>query len=118
MEVIKHCLVCGKEFKACNTCQKNISEMLQWRRVVCCPEHFTFHMPIIEYHNGVIDKKTAKSKLQNAIDAYGNIDFCDNVKGIVEEILTEDKIISECDEQTDINELAPKFANKSKKKNK
>ena len=118
MEVIKHCLVCGKEFKACNTCQKNIPEMLQWRRVVCCPEHFSFHMPIIEYHNGVIDKETAKSELQNAIDAYGNIDFCDNVKGIVEEILTEDEVTSKCDAQTYNTEFVPKFANKSKKKNK
>lgn len=118
MEVIKRCLVCGKEFKACNTCQKNIPEILQWRRVVCCPEHFAFHMPIIEYHNSVIDKETAKVELHNAIDTYGNIDFCDNVKSIVEEILTEDKVVSECGEQTDISEFVPKFTNKSKKTSK
>lgn len=118
MEVIKHCLVCGKEFKACNTCQKNIPEMLQWRRVVCCPEHFAFHMPIIEYHNGVIDKEAAKAELQNAIDTYGNIDFCDNVKSIVKEILAKDEVVSERDKQTSIDEFVPKFTNKNKKKNK
>ena len=89
MELIRHCLVCGKEFKACNTCQQNIPETLQWRRVVCCPAHFSYHIPIIMYHNGVYDKEKAKAELQNAIDTYGNIKFCDNVKGIVSDILSE-----------------------------
>lgn len=89
MELIRHCLVCGKEFKACNTCQQNIPEALQWRRVVCCPAHFSYHIPIIMYHNGAYDKEKAKAELQNAIDTYGNIKFCDNVKGIVSDILSE-----------------------------
>ena len=89
MELIRHCLVCGKEFKACNTCQQNIPEALQWRRVVCCPAHFSYHIPIIMYHNGVYDKEKAKAELQNAINTYGNIKFCDNVKGIVSDILSE-----------------------------
>lgn len=89
MELIRHCLVCGKEFKACNTCQQNIPETLQWRRVVCCPAHFSYHIPIIMYHNGVYDKEKAKTELQNAIDTYGNIKFCDNVKDIVSDILSE-----------------------------
>ena len=89
MELIRHCLVCGKEFKACNTCQQNIPEALQWRRVVCCPAHFSYHIPIIMYYNGVYDKEKAKIELQNAIDTYGNIKFCDNVKGIVSDILSE-----------------------------
>lgn len=115
MEIIKHCLVCGKEFKACNTCQKNISEMLQWRRVVCCPEHFAYHLPIIEFHNGIINKATAKKELQEAIDTYGTIEFCENVKGIAEEILAEDKDISVCEEHID-NDFIPQFTNKNKKK--
>lgn len=90
MEIIRHCLVCGKEFKACNTCQQNIPETLQWRRVVCCPAHFAYHIPIIMYHNGEYSKDKARTELQNAIDAYGNIEYCDNVKGIVNEILADD----------------------------
>ena len=93
MELIRHCLVCGKEFKACNTCQQNIPETLQWRRVVCCPAHFSYHIPIIMYHNGVYDKEKAKIELQNAIDTYGNIKFCDNIKGIVSDILSENNDI-------------------------
>ena len=93
MELIRHCLVCGKEFNACNTCLQNIPETLQWRRVVCCPAHFSYHIPIIMYHNGVYDKEKAKIELQNAIDTYGNIKFCDNVKGIVFDILSENNDI-------------------------
>lgn len=90
MEIIRHCLVCGKEFKACNTCQQNIPETLQWRRVVCCPAHFAYHIPIIMYHNGEYSKDKARTELQNAIDTHGNIEYCDNVKAIVDEILAED----------------------------
>lgn len=98
MEIIRHCLVCGKEFKACNTCQQNIPETLQWRRVVCCPAHFAYHIPIIMYHNGEYNKDKARTELQNAIDAYGNIEYCDNVKAIVDEIFADDiKLESETD---------------------
>ena len=91
-------MVCGKEFKACNTCQQNISETLQWRRVVCCPAHFAYHIPIIMYHNGEYNKDKARTELQNAIDAYGNIEYCDNVKAIVDEIFADDiKLESETD---------------------
>lgn len=90
MEIIRHCLVCGKEFKACNTCQQNIPETLQWRRVVCCPAHFAYHIPIIMYHNGEYSKDKARTELQDAIDTYGNIEYCDNVLAIVNEILADD----------------------------
>lgn len=90
MEIIRHCLVCGKEFKACNTCQQNTPETLQWRRVVCCPAHFAYHIPIIMYHNGEYSKDKARAELQNAIDTHGDIEYCDNVKAIVNEILADD----------------------------
>ena len=102
MEIIRHCLVCGKEFKACNTCQQNIPETLQWRRVVCCPAHFAYHIPIIMYHNGEYSKDKARTELQNAIDAYGNIEYCDNVKAIVNEILADDV---KSEPETDINNI-------------
>lgn len=83
-------MVCGKEFKACNTCQQNTPETLQWRRVVCCPAHFAYHIPIIMYHNGEYSKDKARAELQNAIDTHGDIEYCDNVKAIVNEILADD----------------------------
>ena len=86
-----NCLVCGKEFEQCHTCNKNVDEMLQWRRVVCCPEHFAFHLPIIQYVRGQISKAEAKAELDKAIKDYGEIDFADNIKSVVAEIMAEEK---------------------------
>ena len=86
-----NCLVCGKEVEQCHTCNKNVDEMLQWRRVVCCPEHFAFHLPIIQYVRGQISKAEAKAELDKAIKDYGEIDFADNIKSIVAEIMAEEK---------------------------
>lgn len=114
---IKNCLVCGKEFKTCNTCQKSVDEMFQWRRVVCCPEHFSYHMPIIQYSRGKIDKNTARNELQSAIENYGNIEFCDNVKGIVGEILA-DNIIQEDTNEASFEDNVVVENKKHKNKNK
>ena len=89
MDTYRDCLVCGKSFKVCNTCRKDTDEMFQWRRVVCCPEHFQYHVPIIQYVRGKIDKETAKNDLQLAIEQYGEIDFRDDIKDVVAEILKE-----------------------------
>lgn len=90
-KTMKNCLVCGKLFEQCHTCNKNIDEMFQWRRVVCCPEHFAYHLPIIEYVRGQISKAEAKAQLDKAIKDYGEIDFADNIKAVVAEIMAEDK---------------------------
>jgi hypothetical protein len=50
------------------------------------------------YHNGEYSKDKARAKLQNAIDTHGNIEYCDNVKAIVDEIFADDiKLESETD---------------------
>lgn len=91
MTEIKQCGVCNKDFSPCNRClkQSNNNEMLQWRRVVCCPEHFSFYLPVINYVRRNIDKETAKKELQTAVKYYGEPDFNDNVRGIVNEIMAE-----------------------------
>ena len=86
-----NCLVCGKLFEQCHTCNKNIDEIFQWRRVVCCPEHFSYHLPIIQYVRKQITKIEAKAELSKAIADYGEIEFADNIKSVVAEILAEEK---------------------------
>lgn len=95
MSKIERCRVCNNTFEVCLSCDKNIDENYQWRRVVCCPEHFDYHIPIIEYVRKQIDKETAKARLNKAIDKYGMIEFNDNVKNIVNEILSEEVIEQE-----------------------
>ena len=92
MDNIITCRVCGKKFKACNSCMKGVDEELQWKKVVCCREHFAYHIPIIMYHRGKMSKEEAREKLTQAIKTYGEVDFVDNVKPIVDEILAEPKV--------------------------
>lgn len=88
----KNCLVCGKEFVPCNACLKGIPEVMQWKKVVCCKEHFAYHYPIIMFHRGDMSKSEAKELLTQAINDYGEVDFVDNIKPVVDEILAEPKV--------------------------
>ena len=56
----------------------------------CCYEHWNYHFPIIQYDRKIITREQAKKELQEAINTYGMLDFNDNVKDIVAEILAED----------------------------
>lgn len=128
MAQMRNCLVCGKEFEVCNTCHKHIPEELQWRRVVCCEEHFNYHLPIIQYVRGKVDKATAKNQLTDAIEKYGDVKFCNNIKSVTEEILAEDVVIETNEpvslnkidqgiETENIDHMVTKIANKKNKKN-
>ncbi len=85
----RNCMVCGKRFKICNTCLKSMPEELQWRRVVCCSQHFAYHLPIIRYVRKEISRDNAKAELQHAITTFGEIEFAENIKSVVNEILAD-----------------------------
>lgn len=85
----RNCMVCGKRFKICNTCLKSMPEELQWRRVVCCSQHFAYHLPIIRYARKEIGRDEAKTELKRAIAAFGEIEFAADIKSVVNEILAE-----------------------------
>lgn len=87
--IYRNCMVCGKKFKVCKTCLKSIPEDLQWRRVVCCAQHFAYHLPIIRYARKQISKDEACVELKRAIVAFGEVDFAKDVKPIVDDILSE-----------------------------
>lgn len=94
MELKKQCSICKKEFTPCNSCDK-LSIFFndiayQWRKVVCCIDHFYYHLPIINYSRGQIQKNEARKQLLDCIDKYGEVDFNDNVLKIVEDILSYD----------------------------
>lgn len=90
--MIKKCTICGKDFEACNVCNNTVSESFQWRRVVCCPEHFLFHEPIIQYVRGNISKEEASKALKKAIKEYGEVEFVENIAPIANELLAVDKL--------------------------
>ena len=89
----RNCLVGGKVFEACNHCSDTIDEALQWRRVVCSVEHYRYHEPIILYVRGLISKEEAADALKKAIADYGMIEFVDNIKPVVDELLNVGRIL-------------------------
>lgn len=61
--------------------------MNNWRDVVCCPEHFYFHLPIIGYERRQITKSQAKKELSEAIERFGEPDWNDDIRPVVNKIL-------------------------------
>ncbi len=88
-EIYRNCMVCGKQFKACGTCHKSTPEYLQWRRVVCCPQHFAFHLPIIRYVRKEISKSEARAEIENAVKNYGEIEYTEDIRSVVDEIFSD-----------------------------
>ncbi len=88
-EVYRNCMVCGKQFKVCNVCHKSVPEELQWRRVVCCPQHFAFHLPIIRYVRKEISKSDARAEIENAVKNYGEIEYAEDIKPVVDDIFSD-----------------------------
>ena len=86
--VTKKCSVCGREFIPCNTCGGE-NELLKWRRVVCCPEHFSFHIILISYIRGITSKEQARQELVQAMERFGAPVLCGQAKTIAEELLNE-----------------------------
>lgn len=84
MKVTRQCAICVKMFEPCAICGSSAS----WRKVVCCEDHFAPHMLILEYRD--TKSAEAKTKLKEIIKK-NSIDFNDNVKPIVDEMLKVEK---------------------------
>lgn len=89
MTTYRNCMVCGKQFKVCNTCHNTLPEELQWRRVVCCSQHFAYHLPIIRYIRKQIGRDEAKAELKSAIAKFGEVVFTADIRPVVNEILAD-----------------------------
>lgn len=89
-QVMKRCQVCGNEYPACSYCEE-YGEGYSWRTVVCCREHFLFHLPIIQYIRHKMPKGEAKEQLTLAEEKYGKIDYLPEIQKVVNEIFSVDK---------------------------
>jgi hypothetical protein len=90
-EIIKECQVCGAKYKGCNFCEQQ-NQFLAWRSVVCKPEHFAYHIPIIAYVRNQMTKEEAKKELLAAEKEYGEIEYADNIRNIVAKIKGTNKL--------------------------
>lgn len=90
-KVIKECQVCGVKYEGCTFCEQQ-NQYLAWRSVVCKPEHFAYHIPIIAYVRKQMTKEEAKKELLAAEKEYGEIEYADNIKNIVAKIKGTNKL--------------------------
>lgn len=84
--------MCGTKYEACTFCEQQ-NHFLAWRSVVCTPEHFAYHIPIISYIRKQMTKEEARKELLAAEKEYGKIEYSDNIKAIVAEIKDSGKIV-------------------------
>lgn len=82
MKIKKQCLVCNNFFEPCD-CE---NEALGWRKVVCCKEHFLYLLPVIEYTR----KQKSKEEARQELSCLPPIEYNDNTKKVVDEIMEED----------------------------
>lgn len=54
------CKVCGKKYKACNTCNE-IKSFETWRSVACCIECYQLWMTLIEFNCGRVTADQAQA---------------------------------------------------------
>lgn len=112
--VYKNCLVCGKRYEACAFCDSQNS-FYAWRSVVCSPEHFVYHLPIIKYIRKQVSKEDAREELLLAETQNGKIQYAADIQSVVDEIKGNDTPnTSKANDTEDKNEKPIKRARKPK----
>ena len=86
------CSICGRPYYKCISCRDTMA-LNPWKILCCSSQHYQVHQVIKGRNSGVYTKDEAKNRLKN-IDI--NIeDFKPRIKQIVEDILKEDKLLTE-----------------------
>lgn len=105
--MLKRCGVCNKEFEPCNQCP---SGGYAWRKTVCCVEHSIPFLALLEYKRNLKSKDETMEVLKN----YTDIDYNNDVRSIVDEILSVPVVESIESEVDEVEE--PVFKTKNRKK--
>lgn len=83
------CIVCGKEYRGCRTCQDRI-EYNPWRAVCDTPLHYQVYSVIQQIQGGVITNTEAIEILSHLNVSESMIeDFLPNVKSFLEPLFIE-----------------------------
>lgn len=100
-ERINHwCIICGKGYHACDSCSE-IKEFKPWRTVTDTVQHYQIYAVIKEYNGKLIDKKEAKTMLNNiGVDLKQVSAFKEDVRNVLNEILREEKTAAKSAKKT------------------
>lgn len=73
-KIMHTCVTCGKEYEACDYCDKHSGYAQGWRRVACCPEHYQAHIIYVEWREGRMDTEDAALRLDDlGIEQIGRL---------------------------------------------
>ena len=86
------CSICGKKYHVCLSCQQE-KAFKPWRTVVDTIDHYKIYMAVHGY-TVTKDKEMARKEL-SVCDLSELDSFSDNIKKAINEILSEDKTVTE-----------------------
>ncbi len=89
-EINHWCVVCGKGYHACDTCDE-IKSFTPWRALTDTPEHYKLFLVLKQFNNKLIDKDEAKAMLAN-IDLTGRESFKESAKNVLDEIFKDELV--------------------------
>ena len=83
------CVVCGKGYHACDSCDE-IKSFTPWRKLTDTAMHYQVFTVLKEYNNKLISKAEAIEMLSR-LDISDKDTYKDSAKKVLDEILSEDK---------------------------
>ena len=86
-----YCSICGKGYYKCLAC-KDMMALSPWKKHTDTAEHYKIYQTLHGFNTHVYTKDEAKSKLQ-MIDLSDFDNLRDNIKAVINEIISEDKEI-------------------------
>ena len=80
-KIMHTCVTCGKEYEACDYCDKHSGYAQGWRRIACCPGHYQAHVIYAEWRDGNMETNDAAERLNDlGIETIGRL----NVREIMQ----------------------------------
>jgi hypothetical protein len=89
-EINHWCVVCGKGYHACDSCNETKS-FTPWRTLTDSIEHFKIFTVLKDFNNKLISKKEARELLSN-VDLSDKDSFKDSAKSVLAEIYKDDVV--------------------------
>ena len=113
-DINSYCVICGEGYHCCISCDDQ--KTMSWRLITDSMNHFKVYMILCDYRDKKINKENAK-KLLSQTDISGWENFKEGTKGLIKEILAEDKVVISNDNISNkTNNIETKIMNSEKRK--